>query len=102
MSGAVAAKALVKPRLRGVSHQIAAVVGDHDVAEVPGAFLHNLDDLTGIVSRNLQSRRAALPHAEAIIREAAADLSRWHLTRAAQQARGRHAAQSTPLELVAG
>ena len=58
-----------------------------DIALVPGAHLHNLDDLTEVVSRNLQSRRAALPHAEAIIREAAADLSRWHLTRAAQQAR---------------
>lgn len=58
-----------------------------DIADVPGAYLHNLDDLTAVVSRNLQSRRDALPHAEAIIREAAADLSRWHLTREAQLAR---------------
>ncbi|MBZ9714046.1 glutamyl-tRNA reductase [Deinococcus multiflagellatus] len=55
-----------------------------DIAEVPGAHLHNLDDLTGIVARNLQSRRAALPHAGAIVRDAAADLSRWHLTRQAR------------------
>ncbi|EYB66780.1 glutamyl-tRNA reductase [Deinococcus phoenicis] len=57
---------------------------DPDIADVPGAHLYNLDDLTAIVSRNLQSRRAALPHAEAIIREAACDLSRWYLTREAQ------------------
>jgi len=56
-----------------------------DIGGVPGAHLYNLDDLTAIVSRNLQSRRAALPHAGAIIREAAADLARWHLTREAQQ-----------------
>ena len=33
----------------------------------------------------MQSRRAALPHAGAIVRDAAADLSRWHLTRQARQ-----------------
>lgn len=59
---------------------------DPDIAHVPGAHLHNLDDLTGIVRRNLQSRHAALPQAEAIIRSAAADLGRWHLTREAQHA----------------
>jgi glutamyl-tRNA reductase len=60
---------------------------DPDIGGVPGAHLYNLDDLTAIVSRNLQGRRAALPHAGAIIREAAADLSRWYLTREAQVAR---------------
>ncbi|GAA5534436.1 glutamyl-tRNA reductase [Deinococcus aluminii] len=60
---------------------------DPDIGAVPGAHLYNLDDLTAIVSRNLQSRRAALPHAGAIIREAASDLSRWHLTREAQLGR---------------
>ncbi|PNY83032.1 glutamyl-tRNA reductase [Deinococcus koreensis] len=59
---------------------------DPEIAGVPGAYLHNLDDLTDIVQRNLQSRHAALPQAEAIIRAAAADLSRWHLTREAQHA----------------
>ncbi|UBV43075.1 glutamyl-tRNA reductase [Deinococcus taeanensis] len=58
---------------------------DPNIAGVPGAHLHNLDDLTGIVARNMQSRRAALPHAGAIVRDAAADLSRWHLTRQARQ-----------------
>lgn len=56
-----------------------------DIASVTGAHLLNLDDLSAVVSRNLASRRAALPQAEAIVREAAADLSRWHLTRQAQQ-----------------
>ena len=58
---------------------------DPDIAGVPGAHLHNLDDLTGIVARNMDSRRAALPQANAIVRDAAADLSRWHLTRQARQ-----------------
>ena len=60
---------------------------DPDINAVTGAHLYNLDDLTAIVSRNLQSRRAALPHAGAIIREATSDLMRWHLTREAQLAR---------------
>lgn len=58
-----------------------------DIAEVPGAYLNNLDDLTAIVSRNMASRRAALPYAEAIVREMGADLTRWHLTREAQLAK---------------
>ncbi|GHF96621.1 glutamyl-tRNA reductase [Deinococcus piscis] len=61
-----------------------------DIAEVSGAHLYNLDDLNSIVAQNLQWRRSALPHAEAIIRESAADLMRWHLTREAQLRR--HAA----------
>jgi len=60
---------------------------DPDIGRVPGAHLYNLDDLTAIVSRNLQSRRAALPQAGAIIREATSDLMRWYLTREAQLAR---------------
>lgn len=60
---------------------------DPDIADVPGAHLLNLDDLQGIVQRNLQSRYAALPRAEAIIREHTADLGRWHLTRQAQAPR---------------
>lgn len=56
-----------------------------DIQEVTGAFLYNLDDLTDIVSRNLQSRQQAVPHAEAIVREGRAELLRWHLTRQAQQ-----------------
>ncbi|WP_034386536.1 glutamyl-tRNA reductase [Deinococcus sp. YIM 77859] len=58
-----------------------------EINQVPGAHLYNLDDLTAIVSRNLQSRRAALPQAEAIIRESVAELMRWHLTREAQLVR---------------
>ena len=58
-----------------------------DIADVPHAHLRNLDDLTGIVSRNMASRRAALPQAEAILREQTAELGRWYLTREAQLAR---------------
>ncbi len=60
---------------------------DPEIASVPGAYLYNLDDLTAVVQRNMRSRRAALPYAEAIIRELGSDLSRWHLTRATQLAR---------------
>lgn len=58
-----------------------------DIACIQGAYLSNLDDLTEIVSRNLASRQAALPQAEAILRESSAELKRWHLTRVAQQRR---------------
>ncbi len=58
-----------------------------NIADVAGAHLLNLDDLTEVVSNNLQSRRAALPYAEAIIRDSASELSRWHLTRQAQRAK---------------
>ncbi|ADY26571.1 Glutamyl-tRNA reductase [Deinococcus proteolyticus MRP] len=61
-----------------------------DIAKLPGAYLYNLDDLNSIVARNLEWRRSALPHAEAIIRESVAELMRWHLTREAQLRR--HAA----------
>lgn len=57
---------------------------DPQIGELSGVFLSNLDDINAIVNRNLSSRRLALPQAEAIIREAAADLVRWHLTREAQ------------------
>ncbi|ANC70426.1 glutamyl-tRNA reductase [Deinococcus radiodurans] len=60
---------------------------DPEIASVPGAHLYNLDDLTAVVQRNMQSRRAALPQAEAIIRELGSDLSRWYLTRETQLAR---------------
>lgn len=62
---------------------------DPGIAGVPGAHLLNLDDLSAVVGRNLQSRRAALPQAEAIVRELGSDLSRWHLTRETQLARSR-------------
>lgn len=55
-----------------------------NIADVSDAHLYNLDDLTSIVSQNMASRRAALPQAEAIIREGAAELHRWYFTRQAQ------------------
>lgn len=60
---------------------------DPDIQEVPGAYLYNLDDLTSLVQRNLQSRQAAVPHAEAIIRESRSELIRWYLTREVQRLR---------------
>ena len=60
---------------------------DPAIAGVPGAHLSNLDDLGAVVRRSLDSRRAALPLAEMIVREQVAELGRWHLTRGAQLAR---------------
>ncbi|GHF39619.1 glutamyl-tRNA reductase [Deinococcus metalli] len=60
---------------------------DPAIADVAGAHLRNMDDLSAVVRRSLDSRRAALPQAEMIIREQTADLGRWHLTRGAQLAR---------------
>ncbi|SEI83544.1 glutamyl-tRNA reductase [Deinococcus reticulitermitis] len=61
---------------------------DPEIEGVAGAHLLNLDDLSAAVQRNLQSRRASLPRAEAIVRELSSDLSRWYLTRETQLARG--------------
>lgn len=55
-----------------------------NISGVSEAYLYNLDDLNNIVNQNMASRRAALPQAEAIIRESAADLHRWYFTRQAQ------------------
>ena len=52
-----------------------------DIAGVPGAHLYNLDDLQGVVSRNLAFRRQALPRAEQIVAAAVADLVRWQAFR---------------------
>jgi glutamyl-tRNA reductase len=56
-----------------------------DINDVPGAHLYNLDDLQGVVSRNLASRREALPRAENIIDEHVGDLVRWQTVRQAMQ-----------------
>ncbi|WP_293913665.1 glutamyl-tRNA reductase [Deinococcus sp.] len=52
-----------------------------DINSVPGAHLYNFDDLQSVVSRNLASRREALPRAEAIIDEHLGDLLRWQTVR---------------------
>ena len=67
-----------------------------DIKALPGAHLFNLDDLQGVVSRNLASRRAALPEAGQIVDEAVAELVRWQAFR---QSRGllRPAAQDAQL-----
>ncbi|AWN23525.1 glutamyl-tRNA reductase [Deinococcus irradiatisoli] len=58
-----------------------------DIAGLEGAHLYNLDDLQGVVSRNLASRRAALPRAGEIVDDAVADLLRWQAFR---ESRGLH------------
>ena len=55
-----------------------------EIAAVAGAHLYNLDDLQGVVSRNLASRRAALPQAESIVDSAVSELLRWQHFRETQ------------------
>jgi glutamyl-tRNA reductase len=59
---------------------------DPAIAGVSGAHLYNLDDLEGIVQRNLASRTELLPRAEAIIGESVADLERWNSFRETRRA----------------
>ena len=60
---------------------------DPAIAEVSGAHLYNLDDLEGIVQRNLTLRSELLPRAGAIIEAGVADLTRWNAFREAGRAR---------------
>ena len=57
---------------------------DPEIASVMGAHLYNLDDLQGVVSRNLAARRGALPQAEIIVNELVDDLQRWQAFREAR------------------
>ncbi len=57
---------------------------DPACAEVDGAYLYNLDDLTRIVEKNLSERRSFVPLAEAIVREEVAALEKWASFRAAR------------------
>lgn len=58
---------------------------DPAVAGVSGAYLYNIDDLEGIVQRNLASRTELLPQAEQIIHAGVADLTRWNAFREARR-----------------
>jgi len=60
---------------------------DPGIAGVSGAHLYNLDDLQGMVQRNLSSRLAALPRAEELIEAGVEELSRWNAFREARQER---------------
>jgi glutamyl-tRNA reductase len=41
-------------------------------------FLYDIDSLGGIVDKNLEKRRAEIPHVTAIIREELVGFFRWH------------------------
>jgi len=56
---------------------------DPAIAGVSGAHLYNLDDLEGIVQRNLASRTELIPQAETIIAQGVMDLTRWNAFREA-------------------
>ena len=63
---------------------------DPAIAGVSGAHLYNLDDLEGIVQRNLVSRTELIPQAETIIAQGVMDLTRWNAFREAGRARAQH------------
>lgn len=59
---------------------------DPACANVPGAYLYNLDDLTRIVERNLAERLSFAPRAGEIVDEEVRELTRWWSFRTARQA----------------
>lgn len=54
---------------------------DPAVGDEPNVFLYNVDDLRQIVDENLERRRNALPRAEEIVREEAAEFRAWMASR---------------------
>lgn len=47
------------------------------VAELPGVYLYNIDDLQAAVDKNLALRQAAIPQVEAILKERVETFLRW-------------------------
>lgn len=54
---------------------------DPAVGDEPNVFLYNVDDLRQIVDENLERRRKALPRAEEIVQEDAAEFRAWMASR---------------------
>jgi glutamyl-tRNA reductase len=59
-----------------IPRDVEAAVGDVD-----NVFLYDIDDLRQIVDDNLARRRAEIPVAERIVREASEDFWAWHGSR---------------------
>ncbi|MGD9951415.1 MAG: glutamyl-tRNA reductase [Burkholderiales bacterium] len=82
-------KGLVERALRARRHRPMFMVDlavprdiEAEVAELDDVFLYTLDDLQGIVQGNLDSRRAALEQAEAIIETQVGQFMHWMAARA--------------------
>jgi glutamyl-tRNA reductase len=50
---------------------------DQKLGKLPNVYLHDIDDLNRLVERNLQRRRAEVPHAEAIIGDEVERFAQW-------------------------
>jgi glutamyl-tRNA reductase len=82
-------KGLVERALRARRHRPMFMVDlavprdiEAEVAELDDVFLYTLDDLQGIVQGNLDTRRAALEQAEAIIETQVGQFMHWMAARA--------------------
>jgi len=82
-------KGLVERALRARRHRPMFMVDlavprdiEAEVSELDDVFLYTLDDLQGIVQGNLDSRRAALEQAEAIIETQVGQFMHWMAARA--------------------
>jgi glutamyl-tRNA reductase len=82
-------KGLVERALRARRHRPMFMVDlavprdiEAEVAELDDVFLYTLDDLQGIVQGNLDTRRAALEQAEAIIESQVGQFMHWMAARA--------------------
>ncbi|MGE5372593.1 MAG: glutamyl-tRNA reductase [Solirubrobacterales bacterium] len=53
---------------------------DPAVAEIPGVFLHDIDDLKNVVDANLEARKTAARQAESIITEELDEFNDWLAT----------------------
>lgn len=56
---------------------------DSDVAELPGVFLYNIDDLQQVVEATERARGHAVPEAERLVEEQAERFLRWYRAREA-------------------
>ena len=53
---------------------------DPDVTGIDGVFLYNIDDLQGIVNKNIERRKTEIPKAEKIINNHVSEYIKWYKT----------------------
>ncbi len=49
-----------------------------EVGRLPHAYLYNLDDLEGVVAKNLEARKGEIPKVEALVEKALGDFLEWY------------------------
>jgi glutamyl-tRNA reductase len=50
---------------------------DPSAADLPGVYLHNIDDLQAVVRTTLEERRSALPQVERMVQAEVREVTRW-------------------------